>query len=87
MLRGVGYTKSRRDEAIPLLKEFIGLDSLEMAHNAYDRLKYIWPDNGLPSDRGWKNLLSMGEVPANVPPEKIADWSYVKEAAAALRIK
>jgi NitT/TauT family transport system substrate-binding protein len=86
-LRGINYTKTRRDEVVPLLKEFIGLESLEMAQKAYDRLRDIWPDNGMPTDRGLKNVASMAEVPAEVPVEKIVDWSLVKEAAASVKVK
>lgn len=86
-LRGINYTKTRRDEVVPLLKEFIGLESLEMAQKAYDRLRDIWPDNGMPTDRGLKNVASMAEVPAGVPVEKIVDWSVVKEAATSLKVK
>jgi len=86
-LKGIGYTKSRREEVVPLLKEFIGLESLEMAQKAYDKLKDIWPDNGLPTDRGLKNVASMAEVPAGVPIEKIVDWSLVKEVSSSLKLK
>ena len=86
-LKGIGYTKTRREEVIPLLKEFIGLESLEMAQRAYERLKDIWPDNGLPTEKGLKNVTSMAEVPAGVPVEKIVDWSLIKEASLSLRAK
>jgi ABC-type nitrate/sulfonate/bicarbonate transport system substrate-binding protein len=86
-LRGVAFTKTRREEVVPLLKEFIGLESLEMAQRAYDRLKDIWPDNGLPTEKGLKNVTSMAEVPAGVPLEKIVDWSLVKEAWLSVKAK
>lgn len=86
-LRGVGYAKTRRDEVVPLLKDFIGLESLEMSQKAYDRLKDIWPDNGMPTERGLKNVASMAEVPAGVPMEKIVDWTLLKEASASLKAK
>jgi hypothetical protein len=72
---------------VPLLKDFIGLESLEMAQKAYDRLRDIWPDSGLPTERGLKNVASMAEVPAGVPMEKIVDWSLIKEVSAALKAK
>ena len=86
-LKGVAFTKTRRDEVVPLLKDFIGLESLDMAQKAYDRLKDIWPDNGLPTEKGLKNVTSMAEVPAGVPLEKIVDWSLLKEASSSLKIK
>jgi len=86
-LKGVAFTKSRRNEAVPLLKEFIGLESLEMAQRAYDRLRDIWPDNGMPTERGLKNVASMAEVPAGVPMEKIVDWTLLKEVSSSLKSK
>lgn len=86
-LKGIGYTKTRREEVVPLLKEFIGLESLEMAQKAYDRLKDIWPDNGLPTEKGLRNVASMAEVPTSVPLEKIVDWSLVKEASLSVNAK
>jgi NitT/TauT family transport system substrate-binding protein len=86
-LKGIGYTKTRREDVMPLLKDFIGLESLEMAQKAYDRLRDIWPDNGLPTERGLKNVASMAEVPAGVPMEKIVDWSLLKEASSSLKTR
>jgi NitT/TauT family transport system substrate-binding protein len=86
-LRGINYTKTRRDDVVPLLKEFVGLESLDMAQKAYERLRDIWPDNGMPTERGLKNVASMAEVPASVSMEKIVDWSVVKEASSALKVK
>jgi len=86
-LRGIAFTKSRRDEVVPLLKEFIGLENLEMAQKAYDRLRDIWPDSGLPTEKGLRNVASMAEVPAGVPMEKIVDWSLIKEVSSSLKAK
>ena len=86
-LKGIGYTKTRREDVVPLLKDFIGLESLEMAQKAYDRLKDIWPDTGMPTERGLKNVVSMAEVPAGVPMEKIVDWSLIKEVSSSLKSK
>ena len=72
---------------VPLLKDFIGLENLEMAQKAYDRLRDIWPDSGLPTERGLKNVVSMAEVPAGVPMEKIVDWSLIKEVSSSLKAK
>lgn len=86
-LKGIAFTKSRREEVAPLLKDFIGLDSLEMAQRAHDKLRDIWPDSGMPTEKGLKNVAGMAEVPANVPMDKIVDWTLVKEAAALLKVK
>ena len=86
-LKGIALAKSRRDEVVPLLKEFIGLESLEMAQRAYDKLRDIWPDNGLPTEKGLKNVASMADVPTNVPVEKIVDWSLIKEVRSSLVAK
>jgi NitT/TauT family transport system substrate-binding protein len=80
-LRGIAFAKSRREEAVPLLKDFIGLETREMAEKAYDQLRDIWPDDGMPTEKGLKNVASMAEVPAHVPMEKIVDWTLIKEAA------
>src|SRR5262245_40666663 len=86
-LRGIAFTKSRRDDVVPLLKEFIGLESIEMAQKAYDRLRDIWPDSGMPTEKGLKNVATMAEVPANVPVEKVVDWTLLKEVSASLKAK
>ncbi|HTF92376.1 MAG TPA: ABC transporter substrate-binding protein [Verrucomicrobiae bacterium] len=86
-LKGIAFTKSHRDEVVPLLKEFIGLENLEMAQRAYDSLRDIWPDSGLPTEKGLKNVMSVAEVPAGVAMEKIVDWSFVKEVSASLKTK
>ena len=80
-LRGIAFAKSRREEAVPLLKDFIGLETREMAEKAYDQLRDIWPDDGMPTEKGLKNVASVAEVPAHVPMEKIVDWTLIKEAA------
>ena len=82
-LRGIAFTKSRREEVVPLLKEFIGLETLELAQRAYEKLRDIWPDNGMPTEKGLKNVASMAEVPVGVPMERIVDWTLVKEISAA----
>ena len=86
-LKGIAFTKSHREEVAPLLKDFIGLDSLEMARKAFDKLRDIWPDSGMPTENGMKNVASIAEVPANVPMEKLVDWSVVKEVSASLKEK
>jgi NitT/TauT family transport system substrate-binding protein len=80
-LRGIAFAKSRREEVVPLLKDFIGLESLEMAQKAYDKLRDIWTDNGMPTEKGLKNVAIMAEVPAGVSMEKIVDWTLVKEVS------
>ncbi|MGH7874197.1 MAG: hypothetical protein ACREQO_18500 [Candidatus Binatia bacterium] len=46
-------------------------------------MRDIWPDSGLPTEKGMKNVMSVAEVPAGVPIEKIVDWSFVKEMSKA----
>jgi len=53
-----------------------------MTRKTYEIVKEIWPDNGIPSDKGLATALSMADVPAHVPADKIVDWSVVSEAAA-----
>jgi NitT/TauT family transport system substrate-binding protein len=80
-LKGIAYTKTHREEVLPLLKQFIGLPTIEMTRQTYDVIKELWPDNGLPSDKGLATALSMADVPASFPADKIVDWSHVTEAA------
>jgi hypothetical protein len=47
----------------------------------------IWPDNGLPTEKGLRNVASMAEVPAGVPMEKIVDWSLIKEVSSSAKAR
>jgi hypothetical protein len=85
VLRGIRYTKTHREEMPPLLKDFLGLESLDMAKKAYDRLRDIWPDNGVASDKGLRTAANLAQVPANFPLDKLANWSFVKKAATSLK--
>jgi hypothetical protein len=58
-----------------------------MARQTYDVIRELWPDNGIPSDKGLATALSMADVPANFPPEKIVDWALVRDAAAASKLR
>ena len=80
-LKGIAYTKTHREEVLPLLKQFVGLPTVEMTRKTYDVIKELWPDSGIPSDKGLAIALSMADVPPNFPPAKMVDWSLVREAA------
>ncbi len=80
-LRGIAYTKTHREEVLPLLKQFVGLPTIDMTRKTYDGIKELWPDNGIPSDKGLAIALSMADVPPNFPADKMVDWSLVREAA------
>jgi ABC-type nitrate/sulfonate/bicarbonate transport system substrate-binding protein len=82
ILKGVAYAKNEREEVLPLIKEFIGLDNLEMAAAAHDMYKDIWSLNGLASEEGIKTMLAEADVPATTPKEKIIDLSLLKEVLA-----
>jgi NitT/TauT family transport system substrate-binding protein len=84
-LNGIAYTKARREEVLPLLKEFLGLESLEMARKVYERLRDIWSDNGIPSDKGLRAAATLAEVPSAFPLDKLVNWSFIKEAASSAR--
>ena len=86
-LKGIAYSKSHRDEVLPLLRQFVGLPNIEMARQTHDVIKELWPDNGIPSERGLATALSMADVPANFPPEKIVDWSLVRDALASSKLR
>jgi ABC-type nitrate/sulfonate/bicarbonate transport system substrate-binding protein len=85
VLKGIRYTKTHREEMPPLLKDFLGLESLDMAKKAYDRLRDIWPNSGVASDKGLRTAANVAQVPPNFPLEKLADWSFVKKAAASIK--
>jgi ABC-type nitrate/sulfonate/bicarbonate transport system substrate-binding protein len=86
-LKGIAYSKTHREEVLPLLKQFVGLPTIDMTRKTYDVIKELWPDNGIPSDKGLTTALSMADVPASFPTEKVVDWSLVTEAAAALKTR
>lgn len=80
-LKGIAYTKTHREEVLPLLKQFVGLPTVDMTRKTYDVIKELWPDNGIPSDKGLAIALSMADVQPNFPAAKMVDWSLVREAA------
>jgi NitT/TauT family transport system substrate-binding protein len=86
-LKGIAYTKNHREEVLPLLKQFAGLPDIEMTRKTFDVIKDIWPDNGIPSSTGLSTAITMADVPANYPADKLVDWSRVSEAAASLKIR
>ena len=86
-LKGIAYTKSHREEVLPLLKQFVGLPTMEMTRKSYDVIKELWPDDGIPSEKGLATALSMADVPANFPTDKVVDWSLVREAAVAMKFR
>ena len=79
ILRGIAFTKANREEVLPLLKEFVGLEDLEMAGKAFDTVKDIWPDDGLPSDEGLRNAFARAGLPASISAEKIVNWSLLRK--------
>jgi ABC-type nitrate/sulfonate/bicarbonate transport system substrate-binding protein len=86
-LKGTAYTKTHRDEVLPLLKEFLGLENLEMAKKAYERLRDIWSDNGIPSEKGLRAAAMLAEVPNTFPLENLVNWSFLNEAAASFKTR
>jgi ABC-type nitrate/sulfonate/bicarbonate transport system substrate-binding protein len=84
-LKGIAYTKTRREEVLPLLKEFLGLENLEMAKTTYERLRDIWSDSGIASEKGLRAAATLAEVPGSFPPAKLANWSFANEAASSAR--
>lgn len=86
-LKGIAYTKSHREEVLPLLKQFAGLTDIEMSRKTFDVIKELWPDNGIPSNAGLATALSMADVPANVPADKFVDWSPISEAVMSLKTR
>jgi hypothetical protein len=70
-----------------LLKEFLALETLAMAQRAYDKLRDIWSNNGIPSEKGLRTAAALAEGPSTFPLEKLANWSYLNEAASSLKSK
>jgi len=86
-LKGIAYTKSHREEVLPLLKQFVGLPTIEMTRKTYEAIKELWPDDGIPSQKGLATALSMADVPPTFPADKVVDWSLVTEVAASLKTR
>jgi ABC-type nitrate/sulfonate/bicarbonate transport system substrate-binding protein len=86
-LKGIEYTKTHGEEVLPLLKEFLGLESLEMTKKTYQRLRDIWSDNGIPSEKGLRTAATLAEVPTTFPLDKLANWSFVNAAAVSLKTR
>ena len=86
-LEGIAYTKSHREEVLPLLKQFVGLPSLDMSRRAFEMIKDLWPDDGLPSEHGLRTGLNLADVPPSVPADKIVDWSILNQATASLKTR
>jgi NitT/TauT family transport system substrate-binding protein len=86
-LKGIAYTKSHREELLPLLRQFIGLPTVEMSRRAFEVIKELWPDNGMPSEHGLKTGLDLADVPPTFPSERIVDWTILKQANAALKTR
>jgi ABC-type nitrate/sulfonate/bicarbonate transport system substrate-binding protein len=82
VLKGIAYTRTRRDEVLPLLQEFIKLESAEMTRRAYEAIKDVWPENGLSTDEGLKNVLLSEEIPIDTPLSKMTNWGPLNEAVA-----
>lgn len=85
ILRGVAYAKRQRQDVLPLLQEFVGLENLEVAGKAYDVVKDMWPSDGATSELGLRNAIAVGEIPASVPHEQLVNWSLLKETLASLK--
>ncbi len=79
ILKGIAYTKSKREEVLPLLKDFVGLEGLEAAKKVYEAVKDIWPDNGLASDEGLKNAFDRAGLASSIAAGKIVNWSLLKK--------
>ena len=85
ILRGVAYAKTRRQEVLPLLQEFVGLENLEVAGKAYDVVKDMWPSDGSTTEQGLRNAIVANEIPASAPHEQMVQWTLLKETLAMLK--
>ena len=80
-LKGIAYAKTHREEVLPLLRQFVGLPTIDMTRKTFDVIKELWPDNGIPSDKGLAVALAMADVPPSFPTDKMVDWSLIRDAA------
>jgi hypothetical protein len=71
--------------ALPLLQDFIKIESVEMTRKMYEAIKDIWPENGLPTDEGLRNVMASEDVPADTPLAKMINWGPLNEAGAGLK--
>jgi len=85
VLKGIVYTRTRRDEVLPLLQEFIKLESAEMTRRAYEAIKDIWPENGQPTDEGLRNVMVTEDVPVDTPLTKMTNWGPLNAAVAGMK--
>jgi ABC-type nitrate/sulfonate/bicarbonate transport system substrate-binding protein len=85
ILNAISYVRSRRDDVLPLLQEFIKLESAEMSRSAYEAIKDIWPENGLASEDGLRNVMFTEDVPADTPLSKVANWGPLNEAVLSMK--
>ena len=85
ILKAISYVRTRRDDVLPLLQEFIKLESAEMSRSAYEAIKDIWPENGLASEDGLRNVMFTEDVPADTPLSKVANWGPLNEAVLSMK--
>jgi hypothetical protein len=69
------------------LKEFLGLENLEMANRAYERLRDIWSDSGIASEKGLRAAATLAEVPSTFPLDKLANWSFINETPSSVKTR
>jgi hypothetical protein len=68
-----------------LLQEFVGLESVEMACNAYEAIRDMWPSDGTASEQGLRNAISVAEIAPPIAHEQLVKWTLLKETLAASR--
>ena len=77
--------KSRRQEILPLLQEFVSLENLEVAGKAYDAVGDMRPSNGLALEQGLRNAMAVREIPRGMALNQLINWAFLKETPATLR--
>lgn len=85
VLKGIAYTKTNREEMLPQIKEFVRLESLEMAAKAYETFRDIWADDGTASDEGLRVAVAEAGASPALSMDKLANWSVLKEALASIK--
>jgi hypothetical protein len=83
---GTAYAKSHKQEVVPLLQEFVGLQNAEVAARAYDAVKDMWPENGLPSEQSLRNAVSIAEIAPTVSMDRMVNWGLLNEVLASFKV-
>ncbi len=55
-----------------MAKPFVRLPTVDMTRTTYQIIKELWPDNGIPSDKGLATALSMADGARLFPSKELS---------------